>query len=47
MRQRPVLRILGVLFIATQLISCAGTEDRLKKQGIEVHSGKVMRVYHF
>ena len=39
---------LGVVVLAMGLlVGCTTTVDRLKKQGVEFDSGKVMRVYRF
>ena len=41
------LGIVGVVFMAIQLAGCSGTVESLKQHGVEVHSGKVMRVFRF
>ena len=41
------LGILGMVLMIIQLAGCSGTQENLKQHGIEVHSGKVMRVFRF
>ena len=41
------LNILIALVASVWLVGCSGTTEQLKQHGVEVHSGKVMRVFRF
>ena len=42
MRSAVVVALAGLL-----VLGCAGTQDHLKKQGVEVRPDRVLRVYRF
>jgi hypothetical protein len=40
-------RIVVAIVLVAQVAGCANTKERLEREGIEVESGKVKRVFRF
>ena len=41
------LRLAGLVIALTLAAGCAETKTSMERKGIEVHSGKLMKVYRF
>ena len=44
---RRMAWITSMVMLAMQLAGCSGTKEQLSRRGIEVHSGKVLKIIRF